>query len=171
MQDIAGCRVVVDDIPKQSDAIEALGKIFESMVIIDRRKKPSHGYRAVHVVVKLRGQPIEIQVRTALQHMWAELSEKLSDVVDPAIKYGGGRDPFRTILANTSSLVERVEAEEQRLTDALRVAPPEEKQPDDMRDAIATARAGLKEVQIQLRELLGSFITTVREEVPGVLPD
>lgn len=58
--------------------------------MFDRRESPSNGYRAVHVVVRHLDLPIEIQVRTALQHVWAELSEKLSDVVDPAVKYGGG---------------------------------------------------------------------------------
>jgi ppGpp synthetase/RelA/SpoT-type nucleotidyltranferase len=33
---------------------------------------------------------VEIQVRILMQHWWAELSEKLSDTIDPEIKYGGG---------------------------------------------------------------------------------
>jgi ppGpp synthetase/RelA/SpoT-type nucleotidyltranferase len=49
--------------------------------------------------------PIEIQVRTSLQQIWAELSEKYSDVIDPLIKYGGGDVRVGTILQQTSSLI------------------------------------------------------------------
>jgi ppGpp synthetase/RelA/SpoT-type nucleotidyltranferase len=34
--------------------------------VIDRRINPSHGYRAVHIIAKVSGMPIEIQVRTSL---------------------------------------------------------------------------------------------------------
>jgi ppGpp synthetase/RelA/SpoT-type nucleotidyltranferase len=37
--------------------------------VIDRREKPSHGYRAVHVIVECGGRMVEIQVRTELQHL------------------------------------------------------------------------------------------------------
>jgi len=66
----------------------------------------------VHVVVRYMERPIEIQVRTALQHVWAELSEKLSDLVDPSIKYGGGRKELTEILlsiSNTGAIVEGLE--------------------------------------------------------------
>jgi putative GTP pyrophosphokinase len=86
MQDIAGCRVVVADILEQDRAIESLTRAFEKTSIIDRRAKPSHGYRAVHVIAEMHRKPIEIQIRSRLQHLWAELSEKASDVVDPTIK-------------------------------------------------------------------------------------
>ncbi len=89
MQDIAGCRIVVTDLLTQDEAVERLKTSFDRIEIDDRREKPSHGYRAVHVVVEISGKLIEIQVRTALQHLWAEVSEKLADV-DPSIKYGGG---------------------------------------------------------------------------------
>lgn len=56
--------------------------------IIDRRAVPMHGYRAVHVIVFPDGEPIEIQVRTARQHEWAELFEKLADLVGRGIRYG-----------------------------------------------------------------------------------
>jgi Region found in RelA / SpoT proteins len=65
-------------------------RVFPTTKVIDRRAVPSHGYRAVHVVVNVEGRPIEVQVRTSLQHLWAELSEKVSDIINPAIKYGSG---------------------------------------------------------------------------------
>src|SRR5256885_3801831 len=86
IQDIAGCRIIVADIIKQDEVVQSLKNLFGNVTVVDRRQQPSHGYRAVHVIIKHQGKLIEIQVRTALQHLWAELSEKFSDVSDPAIK-------------------------------------------------------------------------------------
>lgn len=109
VQDIAGCRVIVDDILQQESVAARLQKRFPSSGIIDRRKAPSHGYRAIHIVVSQSDKLIEIQVRTELQHLWAELSEKLSDVVDPAIKYGGGDSKIRGYLSESAELVAKTE--------------------------------------------------------------
>src|SRR5438552_3337035 len=79
------------------------------------REQPSHGYRAVHVIPVVEGRPIEIQVRTYLQQRWAEVSEKYSDVVDPALKYGGGPEEARSLLADVAFLVSIVELQEREL--------------------------------------------------------
>ena len=105
MQDIAGCRVVVANIVQQDQFVESLRTVFPGASVIDRRDNPSYGYRAVHVIAEISGKPIEIQVRSSLQHLWAELSEKSSDVLDPTIKYGGGPDEWRTFLVASSETV------------------------------------------------------------------
>jgi len=109
MQDIAGCRFIVPDMVAQNEAVATLRDSGDLVHIDDRRSKPSHGYRAVHVIVSSFGKPIEVQVRTMLQHTWAELSEKYSDVVDPGIKYGSGPEGVRTILTQSSALVAALE--------------------------------------------------------------
>jgi ppGpp synthetase/RelA/SpoT-type nucleotidyltranferase len=118
MQDIAGCRVVVSDAVSQDEVIGRLAKTFEETSVIDRRKNPSHGYRAVHVVVRKDAIAVEVQVRTELQHIWAQLSEKLSDTIDPSIKYGGGSDLLKSKLARLSENVGKVELLENRLRNA-----------------------------------------------------
>jgi len=105
MQDIAGCRVVVADVVEQEQFVASLRTVFPGASVIDRRDKPSYGYRAVHIIAEISGKPVEIQVRTALQHLWAELSEKSSDVLDPTIKYGGGTDEWRSLLTSISKSV------------------------------------------------------------------
>jgi putative GTP pyrophosphokinase len=112
MQDIAGCRVTVDDIHSQDEVVARLKDLFDESTVVDRRERPSHGYRAVHVVVEQSGKLIEVQVRTLLQHLWAELSEKLSDVVDKDIKYGGGTNEIAAPLATISESAKRLEAHE-----------------------------------------------------------
>ena len=102
IQDIAGCRIVVPNLPSQDEIVERLKTLFAKADVDDRREQPSHGYRAVHVIVENSGKLIEVQVRTSLQHTWAELSEKLSDEFETAIKYGGGSKDIVTFLHTLS---------------------------------------------------------------------
>lgn len=110
VQDIAGCRIIVADIAQQDRVVASLRSILPGGSIVDRRQNPSYGYRAVHVIVRLSGNLVEIQVRTTLQHLWAELSERLSDIVDPSIKYGGGAAEQREVLGRMSQWVATLEA-------------------------------------------------------------
>ncbi len=112
MQDIAGCRVIVADVKKQDDVIGLFRESFSKIFVVDRRVKPQYGYRAVHVIVKHLDKLIEVQIRTELQHNWAEMSEKLSDNFDPAIKYGGGSLEIKNFLRSTSYLIKSYEKNE-----------------------------------------------------------
>jgi len=125
MQDIAGCRLVVASLLVQNQFVERLKSVLAKAVVIDRRKRPSFGYRAVHIIATAQNKPIEIQVRTELQHAWAQMSEKLSDVVDPAVKYGGGDSVTQEILAGFSKIIASFEDKESvasaaELVDGLR---------------------------------------------------
>jgi GTP pyrophosphokinase len=66
MQDIAGCRLVVQDVLAQERVAKQLSDALPSAVVVDRRKQPSYGYRAIHIIATARRKPIEIQVRTEL---------------------------------------------------------------------------------------------------------
>ena len=112
IQDIAGCRIVVPDLLTQDEAVERLKTLFEKIDVDDRREQPSHGYRAVHVIVENSGKLIEVQVRTSLQHLWAEVSEKLSGVVDASIKYGSGDQDILIILNTMSQKIREQELAE-----------------------------------------------------------
>ncbi len=118
MQDVAGCRVVVANLVKQDEFVASLKTDFPDASVIDRRDNPSYGYRAVHVIVEISGKPIEIQVRTSLQHLWAEFSEKSTDVLDPTIKYGGGPDLWRDFLERSSEAVASYEKSEKNHSEA-----------------------------------------------------
>lgn len=121
IQDIAGIRLVVPTIVNQDALVTRLQTVLAKANVDDRRARPSHGYRAIHLVVSVRGKTVEVQVRTQLQHMWAELSEKLADVVDPAIKYGGGPEATRESLRRYAETVEQFESLEVQ-AEPLRVA-------------------------------------------------
>jgi ppGpp synthetase/RelA/SpoT-type nucleotidyltranferase len=110
LQDVAGCRIVVEDRAAQDLVIEAMRREFPDCKIVDRREKPSHGYRAVHVIVRSHEKIVEVQVRTALQHQWAEVSEKLADKHGIEVKYGAGPERIRVPLDRVATLIARVEA-------------------------------------------------------------
>jgi ppGpp synthetase/RelA/SpoT-type nucleotidyltranferase len=90
MQDIGGLRIVAEvDLTKQDDIANRIVGAFPITRVIDRRKRPTHGYRAVHVIATLDGRLIEIQVRTRLQDLWAQAMERLADEAGREIRYGG----------------------------------------------------------------------------------
>jgi hypothetical protein len=122
IQDIAGCRAVVNDLVAQDAILRKSVKLFSETRVVDRRLQPSHGYRAVHLIVGVSDRVVEVQLRTVLQHEWAQFSEKLADVVDPELKYGGGSEEARRILSMMSALVAGHEAGEAEipLTDEAR---------------------------------------------------
>lgn len=122
IQDIAGCRLLVSDLNQQDQVVESICTLFPGASVVDRRAKPSHNYRAVHVIVSRSGKTVEIQVRTGLQQWWARYSEKLSDVVDSRIKYGGGDEVIQRRLAVVSDMafdLEILEAVARRGNDTM----------------------------------------------------
>lgn len=69
----------------EDKVVESLTKVFENTTVVDRRNQPSHGYRAVHIVVKEGGKLVEIQVRTvsdktAVKEIARELQDALDDL-------------------------------------------------------------------------------------------
>lgn len=116
VQDIAGCRIVLVDVAEQDRVVMLLRDVFPDSSVVDRRLHPSYGYRAVHVVAHVSGKLIEIQVRSSLQHLWAELSEMFSDVLDPNIKYGGGKNEIQKMLRIVSDLVKDFEMDEREIS-------------------------------------------------------
>jgi ppGpp synthetase/RelA/SpoT-type nucleotidyltranferase len=88
--------------------VAQLGEMFPGARVVDRRVRPSHGYRAVHVIVTSESRLVEIQIRTEVQHLWAQMSEKQSDT-DPLLKYGGGNAEARALLMEASSVLAELE--------------------------------------------------------------
>ncbi|HZH32365.1 MAG TPA: hypothetical protein VEY11_16490 [Pyrinomonadaceae bacterium] len=158
IQDVAGCRLTVTDIAEQDSVVQSLASLFEKTAIVDRRERPSHGYRAVHVIVNSLDKMIEIQVRTSLQHLWAELSEKLSDIVDPAIKYGGGSETMRSLLAKTSTMVITIERHEMAVADFKVLLSSQDKVTDDMQQKIAGHEEKQNSFRLQGFEILRDAI-------------
>ena len=108
IRDVAGVRIVANCTLTQQDAIvEYLGNHFSATKApIDRRANPASGYRAVHLEVRYDGTPVEIQVRTRLQHIWAEIYEGLGDKWGRGIRYDKDpEDPDPNVAKERTELV------------------------------------------------------------------
>jgi len=112
MQDVEGCRVIVDSLIEQDALASRLHAVFNEVAVYDRRASPSYGYRALHLVPRLMGERYEIQIRTRLQHAWAEVAERLAGRFGQALKYGGGDDFLRNVLSEYSTEIAQIEIEE-----------------------------------------------------------
>lgn len=93
MQDLAGIRVVGSLTWADQDRLADMIMLRfpadpRAPKLSDRRADPSHGYRALHVIVCLDGVTVEVQVRTLFQHVWADLMERLADRLGRQIRYG-----------------------------------------------------------------------------------
>ena len=91
-------------------------------------------------------------MRTELQHLWAELSEKLSDLIDPALKYGKGSKKALSVLEGASFLINQQESNEKRLSDKM---------------AKATSEAGIKEIDTESEKSREALLTLLREMIKG----
>ncbi len=120
IQDIAGCRVIVPTVLAQDSLSNTVSVLFDSVVIDDKRDVPTDGYRALHLVVRIANRPIEIQVRTDLQHIWADISERLADVHGQGVKYGHGNPIVLLFLARLSQSIKRFETAARRRLELLR---------------------------------------------------
>lgn len=117
MQDLGGCRVIVEGI---NDVYEALNKYKNSRIrhILKREydyiqnPKPS-GYRSYHMVYQFQSDKketynknmlIEIQFRTKLQHVWATAVEMMGIYTKSNLKSSQGDEDILRFFALVSSL-------------------------------------------------------------------
>jgi len=152
IQDVAGCRIIVSDVTEQERVVMLLSVAFPTATVVDRRANPSHGYRAVHIVASVAAKLVEIQVRTFIQHVWAETSEKLSDTIDPGLKYGEGPEAYKVMLMDASRGVQAVELLESTLMRSNERA-------EEFRPLLLAARE-------ELRSLMNEIVTSVGSQEP-----
>lgn len=91
MPDLAGARVVVGDRDEQDQVVSrlvpALAGAGRPPEVDDRRGR--RGDPGVTLTARIGGLPVEIQVRTELQDLWAQVTERLSDAWGRAVRLGG----------------------------------------------------------------------------------
>lgn len=92
MQDIAGVRIVVPSLVETDRVLAwAYGGLDIGWEKDYREHGVKRGYRALHLIVRTSlDKVVELQVRTRIQHEWANLSEALSHRYGIAVKSGGG---------------------------------------------------------------------------------
>jgi ppGpp synthetase/RelA/SpoT-type nucleotidyltranferase len=168
MQDIAGLRIVNSMELHEQDALaQRVQAVFPGSKLIDRRARPSHGYRAIHVIARVDGRPVEVQVRTDIQDLWAQAMEALADRVGRSIRYGGVPETSAEEVAElraASVQAAAVENEYQRLrTIESEIAPPN-------RSLLGTHELALRELQIsRLRATLPLQAEAIRGALRSIL--
>lgn len=94
LQDIGGLRIIVDqnsDVDKLIKYITSKLKSQKSLQIkriVDYRERgrDDSGYRATHIILERDGVFLELQIRSRIQHYWAELIERTSVIYGHVIK-------------------------------------------------------------------------------------
>jgi hypothetical protein len=105
IRDLAGARVVFPmSLSDQDEVAKRIAALWGGIQVIDRRAQPSFGYRAVHLVPKIDGCSVEIQLRTVYQHTWAQLMETFGDMWGREIRYGGAPTDPNVQVVSTSAL-------------------------------------------------------------------
>lgn len=104
IQDIAGCRSVLDTVDEVRRVQHRLIRNRPPLRVNDYITTPrSSGYRGVHVIVQYDGRAVEVQLRTRVMHEWAITVERLSGRMHVDLKSGIGPDPVLDLLRAISS--------------------------------------------------------------------
>jgi Region found in RelA / SpoT proteins len=125
IQDIAGCRAVVDKVSKAFELRDRIIERFRSEPdgpqIVDKwaknyiaNPKPD-GYRSLHEVAKFYSPDdpishcnelrVEIQIRSKMQHAWAMALETASAVTNQALKSGEGQELWQRFFFLVAEII------------------------------------------------------------------
>jgi ppGpp synthetase/RelA/SpoT-type nucleotidyltranferase len=118
LQDIGGCRIIVDtngDVDKLSAYLIEKAKkygLFEIRRVTDYRElgRDESGYRALHFIMSRQGYALELQIRSKTQHYWAESIERTSVVYGNHLKEGEGDEAVITYFKILSDIFHEIEA-------------------------------------------------------------
>lgn len=154
MQDVGGIRIIMSS--NNHDEQDEIGNLIQSetsmknIEVFDRRSEPSSGYRAVHIVGEVEGSLLEVQVRTELQHSWAQVFERLADIWGREIRYGKlpVNAPFKIgkIQSNRHEVYFYMKDLSKRIDEGERNHPQET---EDVRSELIALREVLEATQLQ----------------------
>ncbi len=120
MQDIGGVRAVLPSLRHvyvvRRRLLKSWGIVRERDYIADPK---SSGYRALHLIVRRMGYPIEVQLRTVGQDAWANTVEETSRQVGVDLKFGAGDERLDSIFLTMAELFARFDRDELSRDDLL----------------------------------------------------
>lgn len=111
MQDIAGCRLILKDMADLNRILKILtnsAKVFS--IRNDYIKEPkSDGYRSIHLVGNFTAngieRPIELQIRTKVQHAWATAVEIVDLFTKQFLKHNQGEENWKKFFLHSSKML------------------------------------------------------------------
>lgn len=94
LQDIGGCRIIVDKNSDVDDLVSYIKQKFSGSDIssiireVDYRElgRDDTGYRAYHIILDVSGFKTELQIRSRIQHYWSESIERTSVIYGYRLK-------------------------------------------------------------------------------------
>jgi ppGpp synthetase/RelA/SpoT-type nucleotidyltranferase len=108
MEDIGGCRAVFDSLDDVYAVARRIRRRWPHAKVMDYIASPKDdGYRSLHIVEKRDNRLIEVQLRTARQHEWAEAVEQALDWTGYDIKDGDGPADLRRYYAMAAERLAR----------------------------------------------------------------
>ena len=143
MQDLGGCRVIVDNLDKVYKTVNnvkqrlvELGHTIHKEYDYISIPREISGYRSYHIVVKFHckeeplyeGLFVEIQIRTKLEHIWATAVEMMDIITEETLKAGTGKIEYMRFFKLASALfsinegtaiVEGVVSDEEKIVDEI----------------------------------------------------
>jgi putative GTP pyrophosphokinase len=108
MHDIGGVRALLPDL---MSVYVARRRLLKSWTIIRERdyiaKPKASGYRALHLIVRRKGFPIEVQLRTIAQDAWANVVEEQGRQHGVGFKFGAGDADVHAVFVAVSDALAR----------------------------------------------------------------
>lgn len=115
MQDIAGCRAILDSSKNVYKLRRELNKnrIFKVTDYIEKPK--DDGYRGIHLIGKYKDEengidyPVEIQLRSKIQHCWATAVEIVDLFTNQSLKSNNGKKEWLEFFKLVSNELSKIE--------------------------------------------------------------
>lgn len=118
LQDIGGCRIIVH----RNTDVDRLHKYLldrvgaQNIFVIDRatdyreKGRDDTGYRSLHIILKRGGIFLELQIRSRIQHYWAESIERTSVIYGYYLKESEGNPKVIQYFKTLSDVFFEIEA-------------------------------------------------------------
>ncbi len=114
MQDVGGLRAIFetnDDIDEAVRLIKDKAKrkyvVIKKLADYRENGRQESGYRALHMIFERNGYSIEMQLRSLVQHAWAEEVERASIICKSPLKEGEGPMGVKEYFKLTSNLLHK----------------------------------------------------------------
>jgi ppGpp synthetase/RelA/SpoT-type nucleotidyltranferase len=117
LQDIGGLRIIVDTNNDVNDLQRFLIEKIESnkdislVRVTDYRPvgREDTGYRALHIILSVAGYKLELQIRSKIQHYWAEGIERTSVIYGYYLKESEGSNVVISYFKSLSAIFNEIE--------------------------------------------------------------
>jgi ppGpp synthetase/RelA/SpoT-type nucleotidyltranferase len=118
LQDIGGCRIIVDTNRDVDKLIEFISKsltespTFELKRVTDYRElgRDNTGYRSAHLILEREGKTLELQIRSRIQHYWSESIERTSVIYGYYLKEQEGDQAVIDYFKKLSDIFYEIES-------------------------------------------------------------